>query len=92
MPKYGVFHEEPTQGKNEVQDNEWTFEVEESRKTYGEALVRKALLHSLKGKVAHTIHYMGDNASMSAMLNKLNTVYGAVASYDVLMWKFYQVM
>ena len=25
------------------------------------------------------------------MLDKLNTVYVAIVSYDVLMWKFYQV-
>ena len=28
---------------------------------------------------------------MLAMLDKLNTVYGAIASYNVLMQKFYQV-
>ena len=38
MPKYWVFSREPTQSKNEVQYNQWIFEVEDSRKTYGEAL------------------------------------------------------
>ena len=66
--------------------------VEESRKTYGEALVREAIIHCLMGRATHTIHYLGHNTSVSAMLDKLNTVYGAVASYNVLMWKFYQVM
>ena len=67
------------------------FELADSQKMYGEALVREAMIHSLKGKVACTICYLGHNASMSAMLNKLNTVYGAVASYDLLMQKVYQV-
>ena len=53
-------------------------------------MVKEAIIH-FKSKVAHTIHYLGHNASMSAMINKLNTVNGAVVSYDVLMWKFYQV-
>ena len=51
---------------------------------YGEALVREAIICSLEGKVAHTICNLGHNASMLAMVNKLNTVYGAVVSYNVL--------
>ena len=60
-------------------------------KTYGEALVREAIIHSLKGKAAQTIHYLGHNASVSAMITKLNTVHGAVVSLAVLMQKFDQV-
>ena len=85
MSKYGILSREPPQGKNKVQYDQWIFEVEESRKTYGEALVREVLISSLKSKVAHTICYLGYNASMSAMLDKMNTVYSAVVSYDVLM-------
>ena len=49
------------------------------------ALVMEAIIHSLKGKVAHTICYLRHNASVSAMLDKLNTVYVVVVSYHVLM-------
>ena len=53
--------------------------------------MREALIHSLKGKVVHTNCYLGPNTSMSAMLGKLNTVYEAIVSYNVLMHKFYPV-
>ena len=91
MPKYGIFSGEPHHGKNEVQYDQWIFEVKESWKMYGEVPVREAIIHSLKGKVAQTIHYLGHNSTMLAMLNKLNTVYGAIVIYDMLMRKFYQV-
>ena len=74
IPKYGIFSEETPQGKNEVQYNQWIFEVEDFQKTYGEALVRKAIIWSLKGKVSQTICYLGHNNAVSAMLNKLNTI------------------
>ena len=57
----------------------------------GEALVREAIIVSLKDNVAYTIHYLGHHTSISTMLNELNTVYGVVASYDMLIWKLYQV-
>ena len=41
---------------------------------YGEALVRGAIICSLKDKVPHTIHYLEHKASMLAMLDKMNTV------------------
>ena len=52
-----LFMEEPLQGKNEVKYDQWIFEVEDSQKTYGEALVRGAIVWSLKGKAPHTICY-----------------------------------
>ena len=85
IPKYGIFSMEPPQGKNEVQYDHWIFEVEDSQKMYGEALVREAIICSLKGKVAHTIHYLGNNTSVLAMLNILNSVYRVVVNCDVLM-------
>ena len=74
MPKYRIFIGEPPQGKNEVKYNQWIFEVEESQKTYGEALVREAIICSHKGKAACTTHHLEHNAFVSAMLDKLNTV------------------
>ena len=59
MPRYGIFSGEPPQGKIKVQYDQWIFEVEDSWKMYGEALVREAIIHSLKGKAAHTISYLG---------------------------------
>ena len=53
--------------------------------------MREAVIHSLKDKLAHIICYLGHNTSVPAMLDKLNTVYKTVASYNTLMWKFYQV-
>ena len=74
MAKYGVFSGEPPQSKNEVQYDQWIFKVEESWKTYEDALVWEAIIHSLKGKAVHTIHYLEYNTSALAMLDKLNIV------------------
>ena len=52
---------------------------------YEEALVREAIIYSLKGKLACTICYLGHYTSVSAKFDKLNNVYEAVVSYDVLM-------
>ena len=38
--------------------------------------MREAMIHSLKGKVAWTIYSLGHSTSMSAMLDKLDTVMG----------------
>ena len=35
MPKYGIFSGELPQDKNEVQYDQWIFEVEDSQKMYG---------------------------------------------------------
>ena len=91
MPKYGIFSGDPPQGKINVQYDQWIFEVEESWMTYGEALVREAIIHSLKGKAACTFCYLGHHASVSVMLDKLNTVYGTMLSCNMLMCKCYQV-
>ena len=53
--------------------------------------MREAIICSFKGKVAHTICYPGHDTSVLAILDKLNGVYGAVASYDMLIQKSYQV-
>ena len=50
IPKCGIFSWEPPQGKNEVQYDQWIFEVEDSQTTYGEALVREAIIHSSRVK------------------------------------------
>ena len=76
MEALSIYPSMASQGQNEVQYNQWIFEVEDSWKTYGEALVREVIIHSLKGKAVCTTPYLGHNASMLAMLNKLNTVYG----------------
>ena len=92
MSKYGIFSGEPPLGKNEVQYYQWIFEVEDSWQMYEEVLVREAIIHSLRGKAAFTICYLGYNPSFLARIDKLNTVYRVVASYDILMQKFYQII
>ena len=67
------------------------YEVKCSRGNYGEVTLWEWITRFLKGKVSDTIQYLGEDASVSIILEKLETVYGAVASYDILMKRFYHL-
>ena len=54
-------------------------------------MVLEGKVRSLKGAVADMASYMGPTASISEILQKLTVIFGTVASFDVLMQKFYKV-
>ena len=79
MPKYGMFNKEPPHGKNEVQYDQWIFEVQELQKTYEEALVREAIIFSLKGKAWPALStILGIMPLCQTCSDKLNADYGAM--------------
>ena len=59
---------------------------------YLKLVVQESIVRSLKGAVADMARYMGPTASVSKILQKLTVIFGMVASFDVLMQKFYKVM
>ena len=73
----------------EVSFKQWVFEVKGLMQSHtGEAL-RLVIVHSLWGAVADLVWYLGPHAPVSDIINKLELVYGTVASFDVLMQNFY---
>ena len=48
-------------------------------------------MRSLKGAVADMAQYMGPTTGVSNILDKLLVTFGTVASFDVLMQKFYKI-
>ena len=58
---------------------------------YPELVVRESIMQSLRGAVVDMARYMGPNASVSKILEKLSVIFGTVTSFDVLMQNFYKI-
>ena len=58
---------------------------------YPESVIQESIVRSLKGAVTDMARYMGPTASASDILQKLMVIFGMVASFNVLMQKFYKV-
>ena len=50
-------------------------------------MIREATIKSLKGAAVELVHNMG----LQGILGKLDTVYGTVASFEILMQSFYKI-
>ena len=48
-----------------------------------EANLREGLVWSLDGGMAHLVQYLGPQALVTEIINKLELVYGTVASFDI---------
>ena len=44
--------------------------------------MQEVILHSLKGSATYLVQILGQNATVKTILQKLETVYGAVESFD----------
>ena len=78
-------------GKTEVSFEQWYHEVKCVKDHYPESVVWEGIVRSLKGAVADIARYMCSTASVSNILQKLTIIFGMVASFNVLMQKFYKV-
>ena len=70
---------------------QWYHEVQCVKDYYLESVVRESIVHSLKGVAADMARYMGPNASVAHILQKLTIIFSTVASFDILMQNFYKV-
>ena len=90
-PQINTFRGDATLGKTEVLFKQWYHEVQCVKDHYPESVVWESIVHSLKGAVADMARYMGPNASMANILQKLTIIFGTVASLDVPMQGIYKV-
>ena len=89
MPKGITFSGDPIQ-KGEVSFEQWVFEVKSVMQSHTEATLWEGIVQSLHGAPADLVQYLGLQALVSEIINKLELVYGTVASFDILMQNIYK--
>ena len=60
------------------------------QQNYAKPLVREAIVQSVKGQAADVVCFLGTSAAVK-IITKLETAYGTILKYDVLMQHFYGV-
>ena len=75
--------------KNEATFALWIHEVREAQTRFPESTVRNWISRSLRGPPTDAVRSLGPYASITSILNKLETMHGAVAPYDVVMRKLF---
>ena len=75
--------------KNKATFAQWIHEVREAQTRFPESTVRNWIARSLRGPPADAVRSLGPYASIASILNKLETMHGAVAPYDVMMRKLF---
>ena len=91
-PKISIFSGDDSRPKGEVTYSQWRYEVDMLRDSYSEELLKEGVVRSVRGVASDLIRFLGPTVSLEEMLTKLDTVYGAVSSFDSLMMGFYSVM
>ena len=79
-------------GKSNSQFKQWLYEVWVLQAIYLKVSLKKAIIWSLKGDAANSVQYIGVDAKVEDMIQKLEGQYGQVASSDVLPQTFYQMI
>ena len=75
--------------KNEATFAQWVHEVREAQTRFPESTVRNWISRSLRGPPADAVRSLGPYASIASILNKLQTMHGGVAPFDVMMKKLF---
>ena len=91
MPKCGTFSVESTK-KKEVSFEQWAFEVKNVMKSHTVATLREGLVWSLYGVAADLVSYLGSQAPVSEIIDKLELVCSTMASFDILMQNVYKLL
>ena len=89
IPHLNQFSGEVPQGKSEVSFDQWVLEHKSILKSYGETILQETMTQSLWGTMANSVWYLSLGASVTDILLKLMTMCGTVASFDILMQRFY---
>ena len=91
MPKFNTFSRDFTQkGEVSIQSN-GPFEIRSVMQSHTEATFREGIVQSLCGAMADLIWYLDLQALVAEIINKLELVYGIMASFDILMKIFYKL-
>ena len=82
FPKFTVFSGEDPKPKKEASFEEWKYEVNCARKDkqYTESMIAQAIRKSLSGQAKRVILPLGTTATVEQMIEKLEGVFGNVAT------------
>lgn len=91
FPKFSVFSGEEPKPKNESSFEEWKYEVNCIRRDdlYKDAEVAQAIRKSLKGQAKKVLLPMGTSATVSSIMDRLEGVFGNVATGESILQEFY---
>ena len=59
--------------------------------SHTEATLREGIVNSLWGATADLVQYLGLHAPVSDIINKLELIYGTIASFNILVQNFYKL-
>ena len=89
-PWFSIFSDEGAQ-KEEVIFDQWVFEVSSALTNHSEATFGEGITDFSCDAPTDLVCYLGQNAPVSHMLNKLHLMYVMVASFDIIMQTFYRL-
>ena len=90
-PKINIFTGSENPARSEVSYAQWIYEVRSLKSLYPEGLLREGIIKSLRGTAADLVRFLGPSATTAQILDKLETVYGAVANFDQLILGLYTI-
>ena len=88
IPNLSVFSGEMMKG--EASFVQWSYKLQNLRKTYSESALMEGIQRSLKGAAVDTVHNMDPDASLDTIIKKFSIIYGNVNSNDILIGDFYR--
>ena len=93
FPKITVFSGEEPRPKTESSFEEWKYEVRCLRKDkmFSEATIGQAIRKSLKGQAKKVLLPMGSDATVDQIIQRLEGVFGNVATPKSIIQEFYTV-
>lgn len=91
FPKFSVFSGEEPKPKTESSFEEWKYEVNCIRRddTYKDTEIAQAIRKSLKGQAKKVLLPMGTSATVSTIMDRLEGVFGNVATGESVLQEFY---
>ena len=93
FPKFSIFSGEDPRPKTESTFEEWKYEVSCLRKDkiYSDTVIGQAIRKSLKGQAKKVLLPMGSGATVEEILERLEGVFGNVATSMSILQEFYSV-
>ena len=88
VPKLSAFSGEVAKG--EVSFDQWSYELQTSRKSYSDLALREGILCLLSGAAADVVCNMGPDVPLDLIIKKFTIIYGNVKSFDLKMRDFYR--
>ena len=88
VPKFSTFSGGSIQ-KGEVSFEQWVFKVKSVMQSHTEVTLKEGMVWSLHGAVTDMAQYLGLQAPVSEIVNKLELVYGTMEFFDILIQNFY---